>query len=100
MATEKCDENPTGPKTFVEAIGEDQRVVRKGLNDKRLQDAFIEAIDQDPQLIEVLAKVTPKLGNVAADWSCCRGNRPSLDLEEMAESMKRRIQAQKQAGGQ
>lgn len=84
---------------FVASIGEDAETIRKGLNDKRLQDAFIGAIDEDPQLIEVLAKVTPKVGGVAADWSCCRGNRPSLDLEDIAESMTRRIQVAKQERG-
>jgi hypothetical protein len=84
---------------FVEIIGENAETVRKGLNDKRLQDAFIEAIDEDPQLIEVLAKVTPKISSVAADWSCCRGNRPGLDLEEIVNDMKRRVQQSKESGG-
>jgi hypothetical protein len=84
---------------FVESIGENSETIRKGLSDKRLQDAFIEAIDDDPQLVEVLAKVTPRLENVAADWSCCRGNRPGRDLEEIAQFLKNRIQLPKESGG-
>jgi hypothetical protein len=84
---------------FIESIGENAETIRKGLNDKRVQDAFIEAIDSDPQLIEVLAKVTPRVGDLAAGWSCCRGNRPRLDLEEIVESMQRRIGSTKGGGG-
>ncbi|MGE5836678.1 MAG: hypothetical protein ACM4AI_19545 [Acidobacteriota bacterium] len=87
------DVHEKGQEKFVRSIGEDAETIRKGLSDRRVQDAFIAAIDEDPQLIEVLAKVTPNLGNVAADWSCCRGNRVQLDLEEIAESMKRRLQS-------
>ena len=75
---------------FVQSIGENAKTIRTALNDDRLQDAFIDAIDDDPQLIEVLAKVTPRLENVAADWSCCRGNRPAQDLEEIVQSIKAR----------
>jgi hypothetical protein len=90
-------------KQFISSIGENAETLRKALSDKRVQDAFIAAIDEDPQLIEVLAKVTPIRANVAADWSCCRGYKARMDFEEtvesaheMVESMHRRPQPRKE----
>jgi len=91
--SDKCDKREGG--RYVQTIGENAETIRKALNDERLQDAFIEAIDDDPQLIEVLAKVTPRLENVAADWSCCRGNRPAQDLEQVVQHLKSRTEITK-----
>lgn len=99
MQDEPKEKAMRGKGKFVESIGENSEAIRKGLSDKRLQEAFIEAIDDDPQLVEVLAKVTPRLENVAADWSCCRGNRPARDLEEIAQFLKNRIKIEKESGG-
>jgi hypothetical protein len=67
----------------IQSIGEPASVIRTALQDERLQDAFIEAIHKDPELVSALAKITPKTWNVAAGWSCCRSDRPQLvDLPE------------------
>ena len=89
MANQPGEKGKRKPGEFVASLGENAEVIRKALNDKRVQDAFIEAIGDDPQLIEVLAKVTPDIENVAADWSCCRGyHGVQWDLEGIAQQMR------------